>query len=116
MLDKARFVVELAGVYHPKLLASGVAVNASPHLSSLLSRQHIEIGSEFLIGVQLHTRIPKRTVQLSSELSLLCDKPISIHLTYHPVALAFRDEFLENFPSGLIKSFCKAISGWMVCS
>ena len=61
-LDKAQFVVELAGVYRPKLPAPGVAADASPHLSSLMSRQRVEMGSEFLVEVWLQTRIPKKTV------------------------------------------------------
>ena len=55
-LDKARFAVELAGICRPKLPAPEVAVDASPHLSSPLSRQHVEMGSRILVGVPLHTR------------------------------------------------------------
>ena len=41
---------------------SRVAVDASPHPSSSLSKQCVEMGSEFPAGVWLHTRTPKRMV------------------------------------------------------
>jgi len=47
MLDKARFAFELVGVYRPKLPAPEVTVDASPHLSSPLSRQRAKKGLDF---------------------------------------------------------------------
>ena len=60
-LDKTRFAVELAGIYRLKPPAPGVTVDASPHLSSLLSKRRVEMGSGFLMGVQL-PHIPKKMV------------------------------------------------------
>jgi len=54
--------IEFVGVYHSKLLAPEVKVDASPHLSSPWSRQHVEMKFEFLVGVRLHTHTPKRMV------------------------------------------------------
>ena len=53
-----------ADVYHLRPPILGVAVEASPRLSSPLSKRRVEMEFGFPVGAQLRIRIPKKTAWL----------------------------------------------------